>query len=186
MVRGIGDDNDDDGDGPENHYDIHEVLGQGAFGKVVRATVRVEIADMTKSIAKEKTKKGQPVHHDEQDFAIKYLHIDNAKVATEGIMEATRLVRCHHPNSKYCQVPLKCVNGRPNVHTQSCRRACLMSFLRDCCVITVVTLREQFFKNTVGFCSRLLRFRSPLLKNQVGSSSLLLNLCSLFEHSGVR
>ena len=97
WIRGMADDAEDE-DGPEQNYDIHEVLGQGAFGKVVRATVKHEIRDMDVQTAKEKSRAGQATHHDEQDFAIKYLHIENAKTATEGIMEATRLVRCSHPN----------------------------------------------------------------------------------------
>lgn len=97
WIRGLADNADEEG-GPEQNYDIHEVLGQGAFGKVVRATVKHSIKDMDAETAKEKNLKGHATHHDEQDFAIKYLLIENAKTATDGIMEATRLVRCSHPN----------------------------------------------------------------------------------------
>lgn len=97
WIRGIADDADEE-DGPEQNYDIHEVLGQGAFGKVVRATVKHTIKDVDSATIQEKNRKGHTTHHDEQDFAIKYLHIENAKTATDGIMEATRLVRCNHPN----------------------------------------------------------------------------------------
>jgi serine/threonine protein kinase len=47
---------------------------------------------------REMAKKGHAVHHDPQQFAIKYLKIDNAQTATEGIMEATKLVKVSHPN----------------------------------------------------------------------------------------
>ena len=97
WIRGLADNADEEG-GPEQNYDIHEVLGRGAFGKVVRATVKHSIKDMDAETAKEKNLKGHATHHDEQDFAIKYLLIENAKTATDGIMEATRLVRCSHPN----------------------------------------------------------------------------------------
>ena len=58
WIRGMADDAEDE-DGPEQNYDIHEVLGQGAFGKVVRATVKHEIRDMDVQTAKEKSRAGQ-------------------------------------------------------------------------------------------------------------------------------
>ncbi|GMH60519.1 hypothetical protein TrST_g7516 [Triparma strigata] len=90
---------------PENKYNIHQTLGQGAFGVVVLATVKsheeLHPEHETKSRKKqkaEKAKAGHALHHDPQQFAIKYLKIDNATTATEGIMEATKLVKVSHPN----------------------------------------------------------------------------------------
>ena len=51
-----------------------------------------------KRMKREMAKMGHAVHHDPQQFAIKYLKIDNAQTATEGIMEATKLVKVSHPN----------------------------------------------------------------------------------------
>ena len=93
------------GTGPISNYDTGKVLGQGAFGLVVEATVKVvrdkdeDESHSQMRIKAAKAKKGQIVHHhDPQQFAIKYLTIDNVATATEGIMEATKLVRCQHPN----------------------------------------------------------------------------------------
>ncbi|GMH68068.1 hypothetical protein TrRE_jg12272 [Triparma retinervis] len=90
---------------PEDKYNIGKVLGQGAFGTVVLATVKTHDElhppnerESKKRMKREMAKRGHAVHHDPQQFAIKYLKIDNAQTATEGIMEATKLVKVSHPN----------------------------------------------------------------------------------------
>jgi serine/threonine protein kinase len=86
-------------EGPIASYDVGQVLGHGAFGLVVAATLKQTEPDAEKERrAAEKTKRGHLVHHDSQQFAIKYLNIADMDTATDGIMEATRLVRCAHPN----------------------------------------------------------------------------------------